>query len=117
MKKEPLTFVKHILESINNIEEFVNGISRESFMKNKEKQSAVVRQIEIIGEASKNLPENFKKEHSEVSWKEIIGSRDKIIHHYFGVDLEIVWEIVTINLPELKKQIKDILAVEKTKKK
>ncbi|MBU0907098.1 MAG: DUF86 domain-containing protein [Nanoarchaeota archaeon] len=113
MKRESLIFVEHILESIKDIENFIKGVSRESFMKNKEKQSAVVRQIEIIGEASKNLPENFKEKYPEISWKEIIGSRDKIIHHYFGVDLGIVWEIVTINLLTLKKQIKDILKAEK----
>ena len=115
MKKEPLVFVEHILESIKDVESFIRGVPKKSFMKNKEKQSAVVRQIEIIGEASKNIPENFKDKYSHISWKEIIGARDKIIHHYFGIDLEIVWEIITINLPELKKQVEEILDKEKSK--
>ncbi len=115
-KREPLTFIEHILESIRDIESFIAGVSKESFMKNKEKQSAVVRQIEIIGEASKNLSEDFKAKYPEVSWREIIGSRDKIIHHYFGVDLEIVWEIITINLPTLKKQIENISKIENKEK-
>jgi len=116
MKREPLIFAEHILESIKDIESFIKDVSKESFMKDKLRQSAVVRQIEIIGEASKNLPENFRENYPEISWREIIGARDKIIHHYFGVDLEIVWEIITINLPTLKEQIKDVLAAEKKAK-
>lgn len=115
MNKKPEVFLEHILESIGNIKEFLEDVPKDKFMKDKLRQSAVVRQIEIIGEASKNLSENFKAKYPEVSWKEIIGSRDKVIHHYFGVDLEIVWEIITINLPVLKKQIKHILEAEKTK--
>ena len=107
-EKDALIFVEHILDSMKNIEDFTKGVPKESFMKNKEKQSAVIRQIEVIGEASKNLSDGFRSKYPQVSWKEIIGARDKIIHHYFGVDLEIVWEIITINLPVLKKQMQEI---------
>lgn len=112
--KDSLVFLKHVLESINNIEMFTKNVSKPDFLKNKEKQSAVVRQIEIIGEAVKNLSQDFKEEHPEVQWRYIVGTRDKIIHHYFGVDLQIVWEIIEKDLPKLKKQIENIIYNTKT---
>ena len=78
MKKESLIFIEHILESISDIESFVKGITKKSFLKNKEKQNAVIRSIEIIGEAVKNLPNSFKNEHPEIPWIKIAGMRDKI---------------------------------------
>ena len=90
MKKDSSIFIKHILESMDNIEDFVRGISKDFFIKNKEKHSAVIRQIEIIGEAVKNLPDQLKNKHPNVPWNKIAGMRDKLMHHYFGVDLETV---------------------------
>jgi len=90
MKKDVNIFLSHILESIENIESFSKNISRNEFMKERFNQNAIVRELEIIGEASKNIPDDFKKEHSNINWKEIVGTRDKLIHHYFGVDLEII---------------------------
>lgn len=109
MKKDSLIFVKHIIDSIKNIESFMKKVSKESFFKNKEKQSAVIRQIEVIGEAVKNLPLEFKDKHPDVPWKDIVGMRDKLIHHYFGVDVEKVWITLKEDIPKLKKQIKEIL--------
>ena len=108
MKKEPLTFVEHILESINRVESFLKNISKSRFLVDELLQSAVIRQIEIIGEAVKNLPLNFTKKYSNIPWKGIAGMRDKIIHHYFGLDLGTIWDIVKEDIPELKKQIKKI---------
>ena len=108
MKKEDYIFIKHILESIGDIESFTKEISKDVFFKNKEKQNAVVRSLEVIGEAVKNIPDNLKKKYSSVPWREISGTRDKIIHHYFGVDLNIVWDIVKINIPDLKISISKI---------
>jgi len=105
MNKEDIVFIEHILECIANIELFLSGVSKEEFFDNKEKQSAVVHQIEVIGEAAKNLTKEFRDKYPQVEWKEAIGTRDKIIHHYFGVDLETVWETVKINLPKLKEQM------------
>lgn len=105
MKEETKTFLEYILENINDIESFLNGVSKKELINNKEKQNAIVRGLEVIGEATKNIPYNFKEECPEVKWKEIAGTRDKIIHHYFGVDLNIIWEIVKRDLPVLKKQI------------
>jgi len=108
MKKDETVFIAHILESIENIETFMENVSKESFFDNKEKQSAIIRQIEIIGEAVKNLPSNFTTKHSNIPWKNIAGMRDKLLHHYFGVDIEKVWKVVKEDIPELKKQIKKI---------
>ena len=73
------------------------------------KRSAIVREIEVIGEAAKNISQNLKHKNKEVEWKEIAGTRDKMIHHYFGVDVNIVLDIIKNDLPKLKKQIQQIL--------
>jgi len=109
MKKDVKIFLNHILESIENIDSFSKNISKSEFMKEKLNQNAIVRELEIIGEASKNIPDDFRKEHSSINWKEIIGTRDKIIHHYFGVDLEIIWDIIKNDIPKLKAGIRNIL--------
>jgi uncharacterized protein with HEPN domain len=86
-------------------------------LKNKEKQNALIRSIEIIGEATKNLSSDFRKKHPSVPWKKIAGMRDRLTHHYFGVDFTRVWNVVKDDLPKLKKQIKEILDVENKIKK
>jgi uncharacterized protein with HEPN domain len=107
--KDNLIFLKHILESIKDLEEFTKGVDKQALLNNKEKQSAVIRQIEIIGEAAKNISKDFKKKYISVPWKEIIGTRDKLIHHYFGVDFEILWKVVERDIPNLKNEISKIL--------
>ncbi len=103
--KEPKIFIEHIIENIEDIENFTEKVNKEKFLKNKEKQNAVIRSLEIIGEAVKNLPQKIKTKYKDVPWKEIAGTRDKITHHYFGVDLELIWKIVIENLSSLKKQM------------
>ncbi len=117
MKKEPLVFIEHIIDSIEKIEMFMKGISKENFQKNIQLQDALVRRIEIIEEAVKNLPKNFKNRHLGIPWIKIAGMRDKLTHHYFGVDLEIVWKTVNEDIPILKKYIQSILEKEKLHKK
>lgn len=112
MKKNEQIFLEHILESIRDIETFVKGSSKDRFLKNKEKQYALVRSIEIIGEATKNLPLEFRKKHSAIPWAKIAGMRDRLIHHYFGVDLNRIWRVVKKDIPRLKKQIQEILEKE-----
>ena len=104
-KKDDLIFVEHVLESIANIELFIKDASKQSFLKNKEKQSAIIRQIEVIGEAVKNLSNSFREKYPIIPWKDIAGMRDKLMHHYFGVDLNAVWKVVKEDLPDLKKEI------------
>jgi uncharacterized protein with HEPN domain len=113
--KDDLVFIEHILDSINAIEEFSRDLERKDLATSRLKQSAIVREIEIIGEAVKNISDSLKIKHPEIGWREIAGTRDKMIHHYFGVDLNIIWDIVKINLPDLKRKIlkiKDSLNIE-----
>ncbi len=107
-----LIFIKHILESIEKIESYAVNLTKERLIKDTRVQDAIIRRIEVIGEAAKNLPNDFKKRHPEVEWSEIIRTRDKITHHYFGVDLNIVWDIIKKDLPDLKKKVKIIIEEE-----
>ncbi|MBS3065535.1 DUF86 domain-containing protein [Candidatus Pacearchaeota archaeon] len=105
MEKEDIIFIEHILDSINAIENFSKDISKEELISNRLKQSAIVREIEIVGEAVKNISKKLKKKHTEVEWKDIVGTRDKMIHHYFSVDINVIWEIVKTDIPELKSKV------------
>lgn len=107
MKKDKV-YLAHIIDAISDIEKFMKGISKEEFFDNREKQYAVSRALEIIGEATKNLSAELKKENSEVDWKHIAGMRDKLIHAYFGVNLPLVWETIKKDLPQLKKQAQEL---------
>ncbi len=102
-------YLQHILESIQIVERYIDGVSKDEFLQSLEKQDAIIRRIEIMGEAVKNLPRELRNQHPEVPWVTIAGTRDVLIHQYFDVDLEMTWEIVQINLPELKRQIRIIL--------
>jgi uncharacterized protein with HEPN domain len=106
-------YLQDIAESISAIEEYTEGITEEGFYSNRQVQDAVVRRLEIIGEAAKNVPEDFRDIHREIPWEKIAGTRDIIAHGYFGVKLERIWDIVKQNLPELKKQIASIMDEEK----
>ena len=113
MKKNPLIFLTHIQESIQYIEKFTNNISKSDFLNSVQIQDAVIRRLEIIGEATKNLPIDLRKQYPQVRWEDIAGMRDKLIHHYFGIDLKITWTVVKKDIPQLKKHIKTILKSEK----
>jgi uncharacterized protein with HEPN domain len=98
-------YLKHILDTICDIEQFTQGLSKEDFLSNRGKQYAVLHGLEIIGEATKNLSRDLKKSCPEVNWKDVAGMRDKLIHVYFGVKLPLVWKTVKEDLPTLKKHM------------
>nr|WP_288069538.1 DUF86 domain-containing protein [Methanolobus sp.] len=109
MVKDDSVFLNHILDAINQIEEYTEYLTFEEFLEKRLVQDAVIRQLEIIGEATKNLSLNTTESYPQIPWKEIAGMRDKLIHVYFGVDLEEVWNTAKRDIPELKTVITVIL--------
>lgn len=102
-------YVQHIFDAILAIEKFLENIPKKEFLKSDLIQSAVMRKIEIMGEASKNLKDTFKRRYNLIPWKRIAGMRDKLIHQYFGVDVERVWEVTQKDIPLIKEQIYKIV--------
>lgn len=101
-------YLKHILEAIAKIERYT-AEGEEAFRSDDRTQDAVIRNFEVIGEAVRNLPEQLKAKYAGIPWRRIAGMRDKLIHQYFGVKLDVVWETVVKVLPEFKTQIAEIL--------
>ncbi|HSW88543.1 MAG TPA: DUF86 domain-containing protein [Candidatus Saccharimonadales bacterium] len=110
MKKDSVIFLTHILQSINAIERYLQDVTEKQFENSEEKQDLAVRRLEIIGEATKNIPMEFREQHPEIPWKRMAGMRDVVIHQYYNVDYSIIWDTVTNLLPSLKKQIEDLLS-------
>jgi len=116
MKRNYVLFLKDILGSVENIRSFSKGLDKAGLKNNRLKQSAIVREIEIIGEAVKNLPISFREKYSSVPWRDIAGMRDVIIHSYFDIDLDAVWKTIKDDLPRLGYQIESILKQEVSSK-
>jgi len=117
MKRELALFINDILDNIRDIESFSKDLSKGELKTNKLKQNAILRSLEIIGEATKNIPNSFRGKYPEVEWKKIAGFRDVLTHAYFGVDIERVWNIIKEDLPNLKQKIQKIKKdLEETKK-
>ncbi|MCL4382754.1 DUF86 domain-containing protein [Patescibacteria group bacterium] len=109
MSKQPEEYLKHILDEIEFVLGSASDLSEEKFMHDETLQRAYSRSLEIIGEATKKLSKEFTDKHSQVDWGLMAGMRDKLIHHYFGVDYAIVWDVIKNELPKLKPQIQEIL--------
>ncbi len=110
MKRDIRLFVQDILDSIIKIEEYTQSFGENDFFENEQTQDAVERRLEIIGEATKNIPRNFRLKYPDIPWPKMAGLRDVIAHGYFGVDLTQIWEVIEQDLPNLKKQMTQILA-------
>jgi len=110
MDRDPLVFLEDILDSIRLIEIYTEHHSAESFREQTQVQDAVVRRLLVIGEAVKNLPMAIRDRYPTVPWREIAGTRDVMVHAYFGIDLKLTWSMVRDQLPGLKRQVERITA-------
>jgi uncharacterized protein with HEPN domain len=102
--------IHDILKAIHKIEEYLGSLTLSQFRKNELIIDAVIRNFEIIGEASKGIPTSIRHSYPEIPWKQMCGMRDILIHEYFGVDIDTVWHTAKKQLPQLKKQLLDIIA-------
>ncbi len=102
-------YIRHILDEAVYLNEQVQKISRHEFLLNETLKRAFVRSIEIIGEAAKNVPDEIRKKYPDIEWRAMAGMRDRLVHGYFGVDYDIVWNVVTHNIPVLRDKIEVML--------
>lgn len=110
MNRSPRLFLEDILEACELLHEYTEGLDFTEFSRDREKQDAVARRLEIIGEAVKRLPESLRGDHPDVPWRDIAGARDVVVHEYFQLDLELVWEMLRSDVPQLARRVSEILS-------
>jgi uncharacterized protein with HEPN domain len=109
MTKDYHEYLKDILNSLNDIVAFTKGMTFNQFIKDKKTSNAVLRSLEVLGEAAKQIPAPLRRKYRNIPWKNMTGMRDKLIHEYFGVDLVIVWQTLKNDLPSLEVALKDMI--------
>lgn len=112
MKKDPMVFIGHIIDSIDLIEQHAHNLTTDTFKKNIGMQDAIIRRLMIIGEAVKNIPTAFKTKYPEIPWKQMAGMRDVLVHEYFDVDLSLTWMVVKQEIPSIKAKLQKLLSDE-----
>lgn len=112
MSFEPREYLRHILAEVDYLLQEAAELEKEEFLGNETLRRAFVRSLEVIGEASKKLPRDVREKHPEVSWRAMAGMRDRLIHGYFGVDYDLVWDVVQNKVPDLKKHMESALGAE-----
>jgi uncharacterized protein with HEPN domain len=109
MSKEPLEFLRHISEECTYLLSVSKNLTKDEFLDNETLKRAVVRSLEIIGEATKKIPADFKVKWMSIQWKNMAGMRDRLIHDYIGVNYSIVWDVIKNKIPNLSTQIEEVL--------
>ena len=107
-KRDTAILLQDIREALDKITFFIAGMDREMFMEDVRTVDAVVRNLEVIGEATKQLPDEFKASHQNVPWAQLAGLRNRIVHDYAGIDIEIIWQIIVVSVPQLRLQLADL---------
>lgn len=107
-KRDPDLLIEDMLASIRKIEDYISGLDEDTFRQDEKTVDAVVRNLEILGEAARQLPPDFVARHQDVAWRQIAGLRNRIVHDYFGLDLEIIWQVLRENLPQLKSALETL---------
>jgi len=110
MPRDYRIYLEDILEAARKVIQYTEGVSRQNFAADAKTLDAVLRNLEVIGEATKMLPAELRAQHSDVDWKRIAGLRDILIHRYFGIDIDIIWDVVQNKVPVLAKRLEEMLA-------
>ena len=110
MSRCPLEYLRHILDEIDYIQGVVSDTTQEDFLRDETLKRSLVRSIEIIGEATKKIPSEFKDEHGDIEWRKIAGMRDRLVHAYFGVNYRLVWDVAANKLPEVKRKLGQVMS-------
>ena len=109
MKKDDTVYLRHIIDAFLQIERYTNGVTYEEFLSNSLLQDAVIRQLEVMGEAARNLSADLQNEYPAIPWRQMISLRNRMIHAYFNVNLQIIWEIIQGDIPNLKQDMMLVL--------
>ena len=109
MKRDESIYLQHILDAIAKVESYLQGVDETAFSRNTMAQDAVIRQIEIIGEATKHLSDALRSRYAHIPWLDIVGMRDKLIHEYDNADLEEVWKTATVDIPRLLRALEPLV--------
>lgn len=109
MKRDYKLFLKDIIDAMDAIERFIEGMELDDLIKDDKTSSAVMRKFEILGEAARNIPDWMREKYPQIPWKRMAGMRDRLIHGYFGIDYKLVWDAIKIEIPKVKPEFQKIL--------